>query len=176
MLAAALAADDAAVKFAKRWAEETLALTDASSRTEYDHMPANIATMAEQAWAAVSKSIKHSKSLELEVEALRAGYPEFYQNGGWLIVQLIERLPPPHPAGEVLVAVSHSGYRRRGSKHAVAMPARTARVPRFTPRPPLSVRSRATADSEAALPLDLLTMADATRGDAYSWKTTERMP
>ena len=44
------------------------ALTDASSRTEYDHMPANIATMAGQAWAAVSKSIKHSKSLKLEVE------------------------------------------------------------------------------------------------------------
>ena len=48
------------------------ALTDASSRTEYDRMPANIATMAGQAWAAVSKSIKHSKSLKLEVEALRA--------------------------------------------------------------------------------------------------------
>ena len=74
------------------------ALTDASSRTEYDRMPANIATMAGQAWAAVSKSIKHSKSLELEVEALRAGYPEFYQNGGWLIVQLIERLPLHHPS------------------------------------------------------------------------------
>ena len=62
------------------------------------------ATAASQLWGIIMETLQHSKTIELEVEALRAAQPEYYLNGNWLLDQLIQRLPlqPPTDHGRRL--------------------------------------------------------------------------
>ena len=87
-----------------------MAFSDETARLETAKLPSAIATAASQAWGAVINTIKHSRSLKLEVEVLRGENPEFYLNGGWLMERLMERLPlvQPTPDG------------RRSAKQALA--------------------------------------------------------
>ena len=56
---------------------------------------ANVAlrTQCHQMWGAVEETISHSPALQLWAEAIAAQHQDYAGNGGWLLEQLLARLP-----------------------------------------------------------------------------------